>query len=185
MLVALGSGKGILIQRQGDGHYRMYFAVAVEEDFTRSGGAVDLSDIEAARGLFLSQEFYADWAEEFKHIIRHARDFYSWPLYYTPPETINWKSVPGMTLAGDAAHTSTPFAGEGVNCAMTDARELASKIIACGTGDMGRAVREYEEGMFARGIDLIERSARNGELMFHHDGPADLVQSMHGGLFSG
>lgn len=36
----------------------------------------------------------------------------------------------GVTLAGDAAHTSTPFAGEGVNCATTDTLALADKIAA-------------------------------------------------------
>jgi len=44
-------------------------------------------------------------------------------------------------------------------------------------------VREYEEEMFARGIDLISRSAQNGELMFHKDGPAALLRAVGDGLF--
>ncbi|KAI8627848.1 hypothetical protein F5Y19DRAFT_157018 [Xylariaceae sp. FL1651] len=181
-MVAIGSGKAMLIQRQGDGHYRMYFAVPVHEDFARSG-IVDLSNVEATRAMFLSPEYYSDWAEDFKNIIQHSVDFYSWPLYNTLPETVKWKHVPGVTLAGDAAHTSTPFAGEGVNCAMTDAWALASKIAAYGTEGLDRAVREYEEEMFTRGVDLITRSARNGELIFHKEGPEAMLRAVEGGLF--
>ena len=109
-----GSGRGILIQRQGDGHYRLCLVVAVPQYFAlATSGGVDLSGLEATRALFLSPGFFADWAENFRALIRHATDFYSWPLYNHPysAETDKWDSVPGIIIAGDAAHTSTPSRG--------------------------------------------------------------------------
>ena len=186
-----GPGRGILLQRQGDGHYRMYCVVAVPENFAvASSGGIDLSDLDATRALFLSPGFFADWAEDFREFIRHATDFYSWPLYNHPytAESKKWDSVPGVTVAGDAAHTSTPFAGEGVNCAMTDALALADKIAAAlvagegGEGDsLDQAVRSYEEDMFARGVRLITKSSRNGQLLFYQEGPEPLVQLLKSG----
>jgi 2-polyprenyl-6-methoxyphenol hydroxylase-like FAD-dependent oxidoreductase len=52
----------------------------------------------------LLSDFYADWSEEYKDLIRHATDLRTWPLYTLPTEDMGWKSVPGFTLVGDAAH---------------------------------------------------------------------------------
>lgn len=172
-LMCLGSSKEIVIQRQGDGSYRIYLGIAVSEDFVR-GGRVNLTDTESTRQLFLSSDFFADWAEELKDIIRHAEDFRSWPLYYMSPETMNWKSIPGLTLAGDAAHVATPN-GEGVNCAMADALSLATKIETYGTDGLDLAVKEYEEDMFRRAVEHINSGLEMGALLRHEDGPAALI----------
>ncbi|KAH8668564.1 hypothetical protein BX600DRAFT_435095 [Xylariales sp. PMI_506] len=178
--IGVGSSKAFMIQKQRDGHYRINYGILVPEDFSRSG-AVDLSNLESTRALFLSSKFYADWADNFKDFIRNSTDYFSWPLYHFPTEKLHWKSVPGVTIIGDAAHCTTPFAGEGANCAMADALALATKIAEYGIEDMDRAVREYEAEMFPRGVDLITRSAANGELLYNTAGPGDLVQALQGG----
>lgn len=68
---------------------------------------------------------------------------------------MDWKPVPGVTLVSYAAHLAIPN-GEGVNLAMTDALELACKIVEYEGSEeyFERAVRDYEVGMFPRGRQL-------------------------------
>ncbi|KAK4066281.1 uncharacterized protein Triagg1_8113 [Trichoderma aggressivum f. europaeum] len=172
-LMCLGSSKEIVTQRQGNRSYRVYLGVTVPEDFVRSG-IVNLTDTESTRRLFLSSEFFGDWAEELKDLIRYSEDFRSWPLYYTAPQTLRWDSVPGITLMGDAAHVAVPN-GEGVNCAMADALSLASKIATYGIEALNRAVAEYEEDMFRRGVEHIKGGLQMATLIRHENGPDALV----------
>ncbi|KAL7941460.1 hypothetical protein V8C42DRAFT_334631 [Trichoderma barbatum] len=172
-LTCLGSSKEIVTQRQGDGSYRVYLGVTVPEDFVR-GGIVDLEDTESTRRLFLSSEFFDNWAEELKDLIRYSEDFRSWPLYYMAPESLNWSTVPGLTLVGDAAHVATPN-GEGVNCAMADALSLASKIATYGIDALDRAVAEYEEDMIRRGVEHIKNGLELGAMLRHEDGPTAFI----------
>lgn len=151
--ISIGSGKQVVSQRQGDRSYRIYFAVQVPEDFFKNG-SIDLEDIEATRSLLLSTGFFADWSDEYKELIKHVTDFRGWPLYSLSTEQLNWKSIPGLTLAGDAAHLSIPN-GEGVNCAMEDSLKLATKIAEYGIDNLDQAIQEYEEDMFRRGIATI------------------------------
>ncbi|KAK0757511.1 hypothetical protein N5P37_010238 [Trichoderma harzianum] len=171
--MSLGSSKEIVTQRQGNGSYRIYLGVTVPEDFVR-GGTVNLEDTESTRRLFLSSEYFGNWAEELKDLIRYSEDFRSWPLYYMDPETLRWDSVPGLTLVGDAAHVAVPN-GEGVNCAMADALSLASKIATYGTDALNRAVAEYEEDMFRRGVEHIKDGLQMATLIRHKDGPDALI----------
>lgn len=166
MFLSIGSERLIVTQRQGNGSYRSYFGLQVPEEFFRNG-TVNLHDVEATRRLLLS-DFYADWSEEHKNIIRHSTDFRAWPLYTLSTEDLGWKSVPGFTLIGDAAHLTIPN-GEGVNLAMTDSLKLAAKIIEHGTENFDQAVQEYEAEMFPRGNATINDSKEMAKLMFSED----------------
>lgn len=154
-----------MIQRQGDGSYRISFGLGVPEGFFRSS-SVNLEDSTATRGLLL--HFYADWADEFKDLVRHSTDFRAWPLYSMLPEDMSWESVPGVTLAGDAAHLAYP-GGEGVNVAMTDSLALALKISEHGVNNIARAVQEYEADMFPRAIAVITESKAMEKAMYSDD----------------
>lgn len=62
----------------------------------------------------------------------------------------------GLTVIGDAAHLMTPFAGEGVNVGMEDARRLAAALVAAG-GDLSKLdieVNKFERDMFSRAGDF-------------------------------
>ncbi len=174
MFLSVGSGKQIVTQRQGNGSYRIYFGLQVAEDFFRSG-AVDLQDVDATRRLLLS-DFYADWSDEHKALVRHATDFRAWPLYTLSAEDVGWKPVPGATLAGDVAHLAIPN-GEGVNLAMTDSLKLAAKIAEHGIADLDRAVQEYEADMFPRGAATIADGEAMASVMFGED-PQAFLQFM-------
>ncbi|RDW63322.1 hypothetical protein BP6252_10867 [Coleophoma cylindrospora] len=167
----------IISMRQGDGSYRAYVGLHLPEDFVQATN-LDLSNTEAVRSLFLSEGYFADWAEELKDFIRHGEDFHSWPLYSLPTESLGWQSVPGFTLAGDAAHLSVPN-GEGVNMAMTDALMLANKIAEHGIAEgLDGAVREYEQEMFPRGVSTIEDGHQMHKVMLGEDAPHSFLRAL-------
>lgn len=193
-MISMGERKQIAVQQVADGSYRVYLGLVVPEDFHRT--TVDLTaaadGTESARSLFLSSsEFYASWPSKLRTFIEHAEGpFRPWPLYNLPVEAVGWErdAVPrAVTLLGDAAHLSTPFAGEGVNCSMHDAVVLFDRIFEhCGTIKGGsfadssdealeRALAEYEKDMFVRGRDLIRRSKANEIRMFSDDGAIKFV----------
>lgn len=60
---------------------------------------------------------------------------------------------------------------------MFDSVQLAQQIVKFGIGDLDHAVTEYEKLMFPRAIDLIKRSARNGERMYAPDAPLSLLRA--------
>jgi 2-polyprenyl-6-methoxyphenol hydroxylase-like FAD-dependent oxidoreductase len=196
-MLVLGDEKMLAVQQLADGHYRVYFGLVAPEYFyhqeTESIG--DLNDKAAAIRTLLasSEEFFANWAPEVKGFIEHAEGpFRSWPLYFIPPDTISWERsvASGITLMGDAAHASTPFVGEGVNCSMYDAVRLAECLVEhCGKNTtlagvegalLEAALTEYENDMFGRGQDLIRRSAESGGRLFSENAGPLLLQLFNG-----
>lgn len=63
---------------------------------------------------------------------------------------------------------------------MYDSLQLAQQIMKHGMGNMYEAVREYEASMLPRGIDLIQRSAAAGNLLFALDAPRGWVKAFAG-----
>ncbi|RAL08543.1 FAD-dependent oxidoreductase, partial [Aspergillus homomorphus CBS 101889] len=186
-MFAAGQHKKIAVQQVADGSYRAYFGLTVPESFyhhRESNGSGDDSPInrtEELRKLLLSDAYFARWAPQLRKFVENAEGpFRAWPLYRMEPEKLHWSGKPpGVTLLGDAAHVSTPFVGEGVNCSMYDAVVLADSIFKhCGEGahldvsngeGINRARVEYEENMLARGRDLIERSTAMEEILFAYN----------------
>lgn len=80
----------------------------------------------------------------------------AWPLALATAD--RWVG-PGWALAGDAAHTVHPLAGQGLNLGLADAAELAAVLHAReywrGLGDM-KLLRRYER---ARKADVAAMSA--------------------------
>lgn len=180
-MLAFGPNKHLAAARMSDGSYRVYLGVRIpESSFAPGNSSLDLSsgDGNAAKRTFLSQDaYFKDWATELRDIIQGCEGiFRPWPLYRLPPSSLNWEPASQVTLIGDAAHVSTPFVGEGVNCAMYDSLMLTESILKHGSeDDLSGAVREYEKGMFERGKDLITRSEGSGQLLFADDAPLSLV----------
>ncbi|KAH8690733.1 hypothetical protein BGW36DRAFT_389235 [Talaromyces proteolyticus] len=198
-MLAIGNQKQISLQQVSNGTYRLYFGLKVPEDFygfshnQNASQAQEKSTLhadiasrsETLRQLLLSSDdFYARWAPLLRALIENAEGpFRPWPLYRMDPEAVGWNRdvAPGVTLLGDAAHVSTPFVGEGVNCSMLDAVMLADSIIkyydngATPTNDettwLEHALASYEKEMFVRGRDLIQRSTESEERLFAENAP--------------
>lgn len=102
--------------------------------------------------------------------------FKAWPMWYFPPEHLNWTPAQGLTLIGDAAHPTSPWAGDGVNCALRDTMILAAKFKEFGVTQ--KAIDEYEREMLPFAIDLIERSVAGGKLFFHWHSPKAFAEAI-------
>jgi hypothetical protein len=63
---------------------------------------------------------------------------------------------------------------------MFDGLQLSQQIIKHGLDGLDRAVSEYEAMMLPRGIDLIERNAESGKLMFAQDSPLGWLKVIAG-----
>ena len=94
-----------------------------------------------------------------------------WPLQLA--RASHWCG-PGWALAGDAAHTVHPLAGQGLNLGLADARELARVLHEReywrGLGDP-RLLRRYERARKSQVITM--QWATDGlQQLFVHDAPA-------------
>ena len=76
-----------------------------------------------------------------------------------------WK-VGRVLLAGDAAHLTPPFAGQGMNSGLRDAFNLAWKLAAVTKGEVGaRLIDTYEEERKPHAWSLIVMALRIGRFM--------------------
>jgi 2-polyprenyl-6-methoxyphenol hydroxylase-like FAD-dependent oxidoreductase len=157
-LSALSDNKGLIAQRNGHGHIRIYVALRVGEGWAASA-QIDFAQPDAARAHLIS--LFSDWDVGLLGLIRSCdNQFVVRPLFMLPIGH-TWNFQAGVTLLGDAAHLMSPFAGQGVNLAMLDAADLAVAISECSSLD--EAVRGYEQTMFARAKLAAEASAEGLE----------------------
>jgi 2-polyprenyl-6-methoxyphenol hydroxylase-like FAD-dependent oxidoreductase len=166
-MFALSDNKGMIGQRNGDGHIRVYAALRVSEDWIVTSG-VDWNDASAAREALLAQ--FSDWSSELRDLIRNSDDTIIPRPIYALPIGHAWSRIPGVTLLGDAAHLMSPFAGEGANLAMLDATELALALVQHGN-DLETALTQYEAALFLRSEQAATASAIGIEESFTTDAP--------------
>ncbi|GAM87678.1 hypothetical protein ANO11243_057050 [Dothideomycetidae sp. 11243] len=165
---SLSSGNAIIAQQVSNGAYNIYIGLRLPEHWTKTNAELIRSP---GFRQYLIQTYFSDWSEEPLSLIRHSDGpFHSWPLYSLPLDALPWTSVEGVTLIGDAAHLAAPN-GEGVNCAMFDGYRLAREIIRCGVEGLDEAVRCYEEDMFPRGKDSIQKGIDFVDMFFAADAP--------------
>ena len=148
--------QALLCQRNGDGCVRIYAGGKRAEEWVSQLG-LDKKPPQELRESML--EDFSTWGDDLKELIRVCDDdIWARPMYMMPPGA-RWANMPGATLIGDAAHLMTPFAGEGVNIALTDEMALADAIIA--NKDMIEATKEYENKMFAYAERATSKTFRN------------------------
>ncbi|MFI7231495.1 FAD-dependent oxidoreductase [Nonomuraea angiospora] len=137
-----GVNRTLVAQRNSGGHVKVYARFRAPLDWHAN---LDLADAEAVRSSLLA--LFDGWAAPVLDLLHHGTAFVHRPLYVLPVAH-TWTHVFGVTLLGDAAHLMPPL-GVGANLAMLEGAELA-ETIATGPGDLDKAVRAFEEQMWAR-----------------------------------
>jgi len=120
-------GRAIMCQRQGSGATRSYAAIKRPENWVEECG-IDWEAPDARERLV--KEYFSDCGGDLQRVLLESKDVLIPRKCWMLPVGISWKTRPGVTLLGDAAHLMTPFAGVGVNVAMADALDLAKALIA-------------------------------------------------------
>lgn len=172
---AFGDQKALQAQRLGDGSLRIYACFGMEEVYPNwLNDHFNVNDPATTKAK--ASTYFRDWKPAIQDFIRLAdEDHVEFRALYMHPVDETWEPSPGLTLIGDAAHLMTPYAGEGVNIAMRDSLELGKKIIeGAKSGDLNRAVREYETDMFKRGSDSKGRTNNNKNGFFAKDFPKSM-----------
>ncbi|KAF9009262.1 oxidoreductase [Hymenopellis radicata] len=171
--ICLSDNKGLLAQRQGNGNVDTYAMLRVPETWLEEQAFVFPKD----KRRFLEENF-GDWSEANKSLVLLSADEWIAERKLTMlPVDFTWETRKGVTLLGDAAHLMTPFSGKGVNNALVDGMELAEQVLKS-PGDLERAVREYEKGMFPRVKAVAEETMQKLEQFFTEKGALGFVEAM-------
>lgn len=138
------------MQQMGDGSITLY--LTDDEDWFKSPErcGFDASDLEASKAAAL--ERFRDWHPLIRQAISRTRGRTVPRSLYMLPVGFSFPHRAGVTVIGDAAHVMTPFAGEGVNVGMEDARRLAAAVAAAGDdlGKLDSGLAAFEKDMFSR-----------------------------------
>lgn len=177
-------GRALQCQRQGTGAVRAYASLRVPEEWVDECG-IDFANPSVTTRQQMVDKYWSDCSADVKRVILSAKDELIPRKLYMLPVGIQWKSKPGVTLLGDAAHLMTPFAGVGVNVALADAMDLAKAVVKKKESVMakmrsdgyniGVAVEEYEKEMFERGRMSAEKTRKNLGLHFSKEGGAEMA----------
>jgi 2-polyprenyl-6-methoxyphenol hydroxylase-like FAD-dependent oxidoreductase len=180
-MFSFGDGRAIQSQRIGDGSIRTYASVRQPESFLKDCG-IDWTDHEVARKEYV-ERYFNDCGADLKRLVLESNDQLVPRALYMLPVGFKWEGKKGVTLLGDAAHLMTPFAGVGVNAAMSDSLELANAIIGYVEGrekSLDVVVRGYEEEMFSRGEGFAKKTVRGLHGHFSAGGCEHFVERLRG-----
>lgn len=198
VMQALGGCKGIMTHRGPQDSIRVYIAIRSDSsDLAQELGVTGQTAAEIKSRL-LANDLFGKWADPLKDLLATACDEETldnpgvpadiMPLYMLPVGH-RWDHQSGVTLAGDAAHLMTPWAGEGVNLALWDSLDLAHALsnvpeatdASAWHAQIDPLIRDYEHSMFARSREKAEMTAANKDLFMSEDGGHQLAAFLKSG----
>ncbi|KAF5351153.1 hypothetical protein D9756_008282 [Leucocoprinus leucothites] len=168
----------LLNQRNTDGSVRTNAAVRVDEDWATTCG-IDWADVQASKQAFVDAK-YSGWEALCKEfVLQSDGPLTVRPMYMLPVE-MKWETRSGVTAIGDAAHLMTPFAGVGVNLALTDALNLAQAIRSHVGDRVGwiTAIRQFETTMLARSQVEARKTLTNLTNFFSGESVQEIVRRL-------
>ncbi len=161
-IMAFGNKKDLLMGQKANGEIGFYASFKTGEKWAQNNG-LDYFDKEQILNWFKQE--YPEWNNVWHELFEStATPFIPRPIYCMPLDQ-TWKTLPNLTMLGDAAHVMPPFAGEGVNMAMRDALELSESLTSGNFSSMQEAISSYEESMRGRASKMAKESLENGERM--------------------
>ena len=179
-------GRALVCQQNGNDSIRVYAAVRQPETWLEDCG-IDWKQQDLAQKTF-TERYFGNCHDDLKRVIAtEASDgLIPRPLYMLPVG-LKWQPVPGLTLLGDAAHLMTPFAGVGVNVALADALGLSKALLKQKdafndnlSGSLADALQEYEEPMFDRAKENMEKTWIGLQHHFSAKGIDERVKRLQG-----
>ena len=175
-IMAFRNAKDLLLGQKGNGDLGFYASFKTGENWT-SNSSLDFSD--NAQILEWFKKEYAGWSSVWYELFENAAaPFIPRPIYCMPLDQ-TWKTLPNVTMLGDAAHVMPPFAGEGANMAMLDALELSDCLCGEKISDLQTAIAVYENQMRKRAAEAALESLENGERM-HSTGALEKMLAFFG-----
>lgn len=165
-VMAFGNTKNILLGQKGNDNLGFYASFKTDEKWASTNG-LDYSNIPQVTEWFTTE--YPEWSTVWKELFENASSpFIPRPIYYMPLDQ-NWKTLPNLTMIGDAAHVMPPFAGEGANMAMLDALELSEYLTSDDFNTLEDAISSFETKMRQRAAEATQESLENGDKMHAPD----------------
>ncbi|WP_312078288.1 NAD(P)/FAD-dependent oxidoreductase [Chryseobacterium sp.] len=171
-IMAFGNEKNILMGQKADGSIGFYTSLKLHENWL-SENEIDWNDRQSVFNWFKKK--YSEWNSVWDELFENAElPFIPRPIYCMPLDQ-NWKSLPNLTMIGDAAHVMPPFAGEGVNMAMRDALDL-SELLLSENNSVEEAIEKFEIEMRKRASEAAKESLENGETMLSINSLTDMLK---------
>jgi len=165
-VMAFGNGNNILGGQKGNGDLGFYLSLKADENWSANN---DLNYSDKTQLLAWFKKEYSEWSSIWYELFENATTpFVPRPIYCMPLDQ-TWKTLPNVTMLGDAAHVMPPFAGEGANMAMFDALELSECLTSDKYDSLQDAISSYEINMRKRAAIATEESLKNGERMHSQD----------------
>ncbi|WP_294298060.1 FAD-dependent monooxygenase [uncultured Chryseobacterium sp.] len=152
-LMVMGQGSTLVVQPRGDGGLTFHAISLYPENWITDCG-IDFKSPVAVRKYLTTR--YKEWNPVFFTLFRSCYQFTPRPLNYYPFDQ-KWKTVPNLTILGDAAHLMPPN-GEGVNLAMLDALDLSDYLTSGQYKNLYDAINAYEKLMLERSSGLCRES---------------------------
>lgn len=101
--LSMGGGRVVAAMRLGDRSYYTFAGLELPETWRKDNSG--LINNPAKLRQTLAKDHFADWPAVSTDLITQSDgDFYVWPLYGVNAEAMEWQTVSGVTLIGDAAH---------------------------------------------------------------------------------
>ncbi len=171
-IFAFGEGKTIVLSSKGDGSLVIYLGIQVHEEWVQQSG-INFSSREQFIRWF--KEAFANWDAAWIELFQSATmPVIPRPQYCMPLDQW-WRSLPDITMIGDAAHVMPPSAGEGVNMAMLDALELSECLLSGQHADIPSALAGYEKQMHIRMAEIGQQTLENAAWMSGPDALSIMV----------
>lgn len=165
-LFSFGDEQSLIVTTKGDGSISFYTGCKVPENWVQYCG-IDFQSKESVHQWF--RESFGSWALVYQELFNGETCYFVPRPQYHYPLDQQWKSLPNLTILGDAAHRMPPYAGEGVNMAMQDAMELAECLISNQYASFPEAVQIFEAGMLKRASAVTEITLVNTEMLHSTD----------------